>query len=201
MLPRLVLAGFALLLTASGARAEVLVYSGSLQRLATRNDPPAQKRKAFVVVDQFQKKIAIVSYGRDPLGKHHDFPVVQDVDYLTFPRGDGKLEDGFATTTALGTFEGPSGGGYSAIFAHGTRVPLVVSVSGDVQNVQSRAKVLIGTNAGAATTILGAFYGQDTFTVKFDQKRTIEENGAGATVDAAIAHLVGVLEAMGYVTG
>jgi len=57
MLPRLVLAGFALLLTASGARAEVLVYSGSLQRLVTRNDPPAQKRKAFVVVDQFQKKI------------------------------------------------------------------------------------------------------------------------------------------------
>ena len=57
MLPRLVLAGFALLLTASGACAEVLVYSGSLQRLVTRNDPPAQKRKAFVVVDQFQKKI------------------------------------------------------------------------------------------------------------------------------------------------
>jgi hypothetical protein len=85
--------------------------------------------------------------------------------------GDGGLEDGFATTRAVGTFEGPSGGGYAAIFAHGTRVPLVVSVTGNVQNVQSRAKVLIGTNAGAAT------------------------------IDAAIAHLIGVLEAMGYVTG
>ena len=142
-----------------------------------------------------------MSYGRDPLGKHHDFPVVKDVDYLTFPRGDGKLEDAFATTTAQDTFTTPTGGGYSAIFIHGTRVPLVVSVSGAVKNVQARAKVLIGTNAGAATTILGAFYGQDTFTVKFDQKHTIEENGGGATVDAAIAHLVGVLEAMGYVTG
>ncbi len=193
--------GLVLLSIASTVHAEVLVYAGSLQRLATGDDPAAQKRKAFVVVDQFQKKIVIVSYGRDPLGKHHDFPVVEAVDYLAFPRGDGQLEDGFATTTAQNTFESPTGGGYSAIFIHGTRVPLVVSISGDVKNVQARAKVLTGLHAGAATTILGAFYGQDSLTVKFDQKRTIEENGAGSTVDAAIAHVVGFLESKGYVTG
>jgi len=196
----LLLAVFALLLIASSVRAEVLVYSGSLQRLATGDDPSGQKRKVFVVVDQFQKKVAILSYARDVIGKRHDFPTVDDIDYLTFPRTDGKQEDGFAIATSLGSFLGPSGGGYSGTFLHGLRVPVVVSVTGDVKNFQPRAKVLIGTTAGAATTILGAFYRYDSFSVTFNQKHTIEENGAGATAAAAIAHLAGVVEAMGYVS-
>jgi hypothetical protein len=200
MLTRSVIVGLALVLAAARAHAEVLVYSGSVQRLATSDDPSVQKRKAFVVVDQFQKKFVLVSYGRAAIGKRHDFAAVEDVDFFTFPHADGKLEDGFAATTAQGSFQGQSGGGYSAIFLHGTEVPLVVSVTGDVKNIQARAKVLTGTTAGAATTILGAFYRQDSIKVKFDQKRTIEENGAGSTAAAAIAHVVGVLEAAGYVS-
>ena len=83
---------------------------------------------------------------------------------------------------------------------HGVRVPLVVSITGDVKNLQSRAKVLGGSNAGAATTILGAFYRYDSFSVAYNQKRTVEANGAGFTATTAIAHLVGVIEAMGYVS-
>jgi hypothetical protein len=178
------------------AHAEVVVYFGKVQRLATGDDPPVQKRKAYVVVDQFQKKVAVVTYGRDVIGKRHDFATVEDVDYFTFPRTDGKQEDGFATATVLGSFSGPSGGAYAGVFLHGARVPLVVSVSGDVENLQPRAKVLTGGNAGAATTILGAFYRYDSFNVVYNKKRTIEANGAGSTAAAAIAHLVGVLEAM-----
>jgi hypothetical protein len=190
----------AALLLAPCAHAEVIVYFGKVQRLATGDDPPVQKRKAFVVVDQFQKKVAIVTYGRDVIGKRHDFATVEDVDYFTFPRTDGKEEDGFAIATVQGSFSGPSGGGYSGLFLHGARVPLVVSVSGDVKNLQPRAKLLTGTNAGAATTFLGAFYRADSFNVAYNQKRTIEANGAGSTAAAAIAHLVGVIEAMGYVS-
>ena len=192
---------FACFVVALPARAEVLVYGGNLQRFSSGDDPALQKRKAFLVVDQDHGKFSIVSYGRSKLGQHHDFPAVNDIDYLAFPRGDGGVEDGFATTINDGLFTGVGGGGYGATIVHGTRVPLVISVTGDVKNVQPRAKVLTGTNFGAATTLFGAFYNQDTFTVKFDQTRTIEENGAGSTVDAAIAHVVGFLESKGYVLG
>ena len=190
----------ALLALVSSVHAEVLVYSGTVRRLATGDEPSAQKRKTYVVVDQFQKRIAVMSWGRDPLGKRHDFPDVRNVDYLTFPRSDGTgLEDGFATATAIGTFTGVGGGGYGSVFLHGLQVPVTIAVNGDTKIVQPRAKLLTGHVAGAATTILGAYYSEDEYTVKLDGKHTIQANGAGQTVDAAMAQLVGEIEAAGFV--
>jgi hypothetical protein len=185
----------AVLLAAPCARAEVLIYYGSLQRLGTRNSPPRQKRKVYVVVDQNQKQFAIMSWGKDVLGKTHDFPQPTSIDFVQFPSDDG-LEDGYAFTTALSNFD--SLGGYSALFMHGTEVPVVVSVSGTLKNVQPRAKTLVGTNASAATTIFGAYYNYDSFTVKYDQTLTVEANGGGSSVAVAMTHLVGLVEAMGY---
>jgi hypothetical protein len=187
----------ALLLAAPCARAEVLIYYGSLLRLSTRDSPPTQKRKVYVVVDQNQKQFAILSWGKTVLGKHHDFPQPTSIDFLQFPSDDG-LEDGYAFTTSQPTFDGPSGGGYSSMFLHGTEVPVIVSVSGTLKNVQPRAKTLIGTNASAATTFLGAYYNYDSFTVKYAQQLTVEANGGGSSVAIALAHLVGLVEAMGY---
>ena len=190
----------ALLALVSSVRAEVLVYAGTVRRLATGDEPSAQKRKTYVVVDQFQKRIAVMSWGRDPLGKRHDFPDIQNVDYLTFARSDGTgLEDGFATATANGTFSAPTGGGYGSIFLHGLQVPVTIAVNGATKIVQPRAKVLTGHVAGAATTIFGAFYSEDQYAVKLDAKHTIQANGAGQSVDAAMAQLVGEVEAAGFV--
>jgi hypothetical protein len=179
--------------------AEVLVYQGTVQHLETNDDPPIQRRKAFVVVDQNQRRGAFMTWGRDVLGKRHDFPTIGPLDFVPFPRTDGVLEDGFATATAIRTFTDPAGGGYSTIFLHGPRVPVVIAVSGDTKVVQPRAKVLVGTNAGAATTILGAFYRFESYKLKLNEKLTIEANGGGSSVDVEMTHLVGVVEAMGFV--
>lgn len=189
-----------LFLLVPSVHAEVLVYSGTVRRLATGDEPSAQKRKTYVVVDQFQKRVGVMSWGRDVIGKRHDFPDIRAVDYVTFPRSDGTgLEDGFATATANGTFTGPTGGGYGSVFLHGLQVPVTIAVNGDAKIVQPRAKLLTGHVAGAATTILGAFYSEDQYTVKLDVKRTVQANGAGQSVDAAMAQLVGEIEAAGFV--
>lgn len=65
--------------------------------------------------------------------------------------------------------------------------------------VQPRAKKLVGTNAGAATTFLGAFYRYETYKPKLNEKLTIQANGSGSNVDQATANLVGIVEAMGFV--
>lgn len=199
MTSRLVIVALVLLVHASSASAEVLVYSGTVQHLATGDDPSSQSRKTYVVVDQFNKRIGFMSWGRDAIGKQHDVPDIRNIDYLGFPRGDGLVEDGYASATALGTFTGVGGGGYAGLFIHGPQAPLVVSIAGTVKNIQPRAKVLTGTDAGAATTFLGAFYTCNTYKVAFDQKLTVQANGADDTVDSAMAQLVGLVEAMGYV--
>jgi hypothetical protein len=162
--------------------------------------PSAQKRKAYVVVDQFQKEFSLVSWGKDTIGKRHDFPVTSSIDFLPFQRSDGVDEDGYVFATAVRTFSDPSGGGYAGLFAHGVRVPVVVSVTGAVKNMQPRAKILAGTVASAAVTFLGTYDNYDAFTVKYDQKLTIEANGGGSSVTSAMMHLVGLLEATGYIS-
>lgn len=109
--------------SAPAASAEVLVYSGSVDRFASSDAPAAQKLKAFVVLDQFQRRGGFLTWGKDALGKRHDFPSIGPLDYLGFPRTGGGLEDGWATGNASGTFTGPSGGGYSSIFLHGPESP------------------------------------------------------------------------------
>src|SRR5262249_34451468 len=141
-----------------------------------------------------------LSWGKDVIGKRHDFPLIDHVDYFIFPRTDGEIEDGYAVSQVIGTFNGVSGGAYSGIFIHGVRVPVVISVIGDVKNTQDRAKVLVGSNAAGATTILGPLYRYDSFNVKLNSKETIAANGFGSTIDAVVAHLVGVVESMGYVS-
>jgi hypothetical protein len=189
----------AVLLTSS-ARAEVLIYTGTIQHLATSELPSVQKRKAYVVFDQFQKEFAVLSWGKDIIGKRHDVPISTFLDYLTFPRSDGMDEDGYAFATAQATLGTPGGGGYRGIFIHGARVPLVVSVTGNVKNIQPRAKTLTGVIAGSAVGLLGALSNYDGLTLKYDEKLTVEANGGNSSVDVAMAHLVGLVEAMGYVS-
>jgi hypothetical protein len=186
-------------LIAPTSRAEVEVYFGTVRRIANQDDPVKEGRKAYVVVDRNQKRIGVVTYGRDSLGKRHDFPTITNVDFLEFGRSDAKVEDVFAFAKAIDSFGAPGGGGYNAVFLHGRQVPVVVSVSGLTKNVQPRAGTLTGTIAGAAVTILGTVFTQDTVAVTFHQKRTVEANGGASTVDTTIQHLVGVIEALGYV--
>ena len=188
-----------LLLSSARSHAEVLVYSGTVQRLATSDVPPAQNLKTFVVVDQNQRRAGFLTWGRDALGKRHDFPAIGALDYVTFPRTDGGSEDGFATATATDTFTSPSGGGYSGVFLHGPRVPVTIAVIGATKQVQPRAKTLVGSDAGAATTFLGGIYRYDSYKLKLSEKLTVEANGGGSTVDQEMTHLVGVVEAMGFV--
>lgn len=190
----------AVLLTTSSAQGEVLIYTGTVQHLATSELPSVQKRKAYIVFDQSQKTFALMSWGKDIIGKRHDVPITTFLDYLTFPRSDGMDEDGYAFATAQATLGNPGGGGYRGIFIHGARVPLVISVTGAVKNVQPRAKVLTGVIAGAAVGLLGALSNYDGLTVKYDQQLTVEANGGNSSVDVAMAHLVGLVEAMGYVS-
>jgi hypothetical protein len=185
---------------AQTSRAEVEVYFGTVRRTANQDDPVREGRKAYVVVDRNQKRIGVVTYGRDSLGKRHDFPTIINIDFLEFGRSDGKVEDVFAFAKALNSFGDPGGGGYNSVFLHGKQVPVIVSVSGTTKNVQPRAGTLTGTISGAAVTILGTIFNQDTFTVTFHQKRTVEANGGASTVDTTIQHLVGVIEALGYVS-
>ncbi len=189
-----------LLTLAPAAGAEVLVYSGKVQRLMTNDIPPLQTRKTYLVLDQIQRKFCVLSWGKDVIGKRHDFPIIDNLDYFVFPRSDGKIEDGYAVAQATRTFNDLSGGAYAGIFLHGVRVPVTISVIGDVKNVQDRAKALVGTNAAGATTILGPLYRFDAFNVKLNEKETIAANGFGSTIDAVVAHLVGVVESMGYVS-
>lgn len=198
--PRLSLAALLVLLVAPCARAEVVVYFGTVQHFAVNDDPVVQSRKTYVVVDRFQKRVGLMSYGRDVIGKRHDSPEIDNVDFLPFPRGDGQTEDGFAIAVAQGSFSAVGGGGYAGLFLHGLEVPVAISVSGTTENVQPRAKVLTGTNAGAGVSILGGLYRCDIYKVTFNKKLTIEANGANDTVDTAMAHLVGLLEAAGYVS-
>lgn len=195
----LALALVALLSSAAAVPAEVLVYSGSVDRFASGDVPPVQKLKAFVVLDQFQRRGAFLTWGKDALGKRHDFPSIGPLDYLTFPRSDGGDEDGFATAAASATFTTPTGGGYTAVFLHGPRVPATIGVVGNTKIVQPRAKKLVGSNAGGATTFLGAYYRYETYKLKLNEKLTIQANGSSSTVDQAIANLVGIVEAMGFV--
>lgn len=190
----------AVLSTASSVRAEVLVYSGTIQHMLTIDSPSVQKRKAYVVFDQTHKSFAILSWGKDVIGKRHDVPVAMVLDYLMFARSDGVDEDGYAFATAQGTLGDPGGGGYRGMFFHGARVPVGVSMSGSVKNVQPRAKVLTGVVAGAAVGLLGAQSSYDAFSLKYQEKLTIEANGGNSSVDVAMAHLVGLVEAMGYVS-
>lgn len=180
------------------ASAEVLVYSGSVDRFASGDDPPVQKLKAFVVLDQNQRRGGFLTWGKDALGKRHDFPTIGPLDYLGFPRTGGAIEDGWATATATNTYTAPGGGGYGGIFLHGTRVPATIGVVGDTKIVQPRAKKLVGASTGSATTIFGAFYRYETYKLKLNEKLTIQANGSGSTADQATANLVGVVEAMGF---
>jgi hypothetical protein len=182
------------------SRAEVEVYFGTVKRTANRDDPANEGRKAYIVVDRNQKRIGVVTYGRDSLGKRHDFPTITNVDFLEFGRDDGKVEDVFAFAKVTNSFSDPGGGGYNAVFLHGRQIPVIVSVSGTTKNVQPRAGKLTGTIAGAAVTLFGPLFNQDTFAVTFNQKRTVEANGGASTVDATIQQLVGVIEALGYVS-
>jgi len=189
----------ALLLTAPAAHAEVLIYSGTVQHLSTMDLPAAQKRKAYVVFDQGQKTFATMSWGKDIIGKRHDIPITTTLDYLTFSRSDGVDEDGYAFAFVQSTLGDPGGGGYRGMFFHGARVPLVVSMSGSVKNLEPAAKTLSGVIAGAAVGLLGGQLGYDAYALKYEQKLTIEANGGNSSVDVAMAHLVGLVEAMGYV--
>jgi hypothetical protein len=181
-------------LTSVGARAEVLIYSGTVKQteLAVRKKPFV--RKAFLVTDPMGESTQLVTYGKANKIKNREEEAIKVGDYF-----GGALTTGGPLLDIYTYLRSEDNLGVlrQSTFLRGFQKTVKVNLSQGQPVTASRAKFLKGT-ARNLVAALGSSYIEQELSLVLDEDKTIQANIRNLTAASAYDEIVAMLEAQGY---
>jgi hypothetical protein len=181
-------------LASLSARAEVLIYSGTVKlvELEVRNKPFI--RKAFLVTDPSGKSTQLVTYGKFKGVKNRGEETIKVGDFLS-----GALTTGGPLLDIYTFLKSEDTGGIvrESVFLRGFQKSVQVSLNQGNPVTAMRAKFLKGSVRKLAGG-LGASYTEQELSLTFDRERTIDANVRGVSAATAYDELQAFLEAKGF---
>jgi hypothetical protein len=190
----ILLAAAVLGLASLNARAEVLIYSGTVRlvELEVRNKPFI--RKAFLVTDPVGKSTQLVTYGKFRGVKSRDEEAIKVGDFL-----NGALTTGGPLLDLYTFLKSEDTGGIvrESVFLRGIQKSVQVSLNQGNPVTAMRAKFLKGSVRKLAAGI-GASYSEQELSLTLDRARTVDANVRGISAAIAYDELKAFLEAKGF---
>lgn len=181
-------------LASISARAEVLIYSGTvrLTELEVRKKPFV--RKAFLIADPVAKSTQLVTYGKAGRIKSRAGEAANVGDYFSgaFQTGGPLLE-----IYAYLRKEDDLGVVRHSLFLRGFPTTLQVGLNQGKPVTAVYSKFLKGSSRKLVAS-LGAIYIEQEISLVFDKARTIDANVRGLSAATAYDDITALLEARGY---
>jgi len=188
------LAAAVLSLASLSARADLLIYSGTVKLIELEVRKKPFIRKAFLVTDTTGKSTQLVTYGKFDGVKNRDGEPINVGDFFS-----GALTTGGPLLDIYTFLRQDDTGGVvrHSVFLRGFQKEVQVSMNQGQPVTAKRAKFLKGS-VRRLVGGLGATYLEEELSLELDKERTIDVNVRGVSAATAYDEILAILEAKGF---
>jgi hypothetical protein len=195
---------FAFLSVSAAIAGDILIYSGTCVEYDAGDGITPVTRKAFVIFDvptdltmQSKGTVALLLYGKRNGQKHY-----QDLTYpmrATFVvRPDSKFVGTFSVAQIIDDQAEPAIFGHDAFIFRGLQTPLTIEVFGNLVRTANHPRTLKGSGSFSALGLFFTGLTQRTFSLRYDQPRTLVANAGNQTVAQVLTDLTNYVKSLGY---